>query len=439
MSSGIDESRQRIGRPIPDRATKPESNFVARHAEGPVRTALGDTRIVALVGPRQSGKTTLARRIAERDGRPFVALDDDQFRRFAQDDPVGFMRTRQTAVIDEIQRAPDLILALKKAVDEDPRPGRFLITSSVALFKGATSPDSLAGRVETIELLPFSQAEHARGDPPTFVERAFTGDFAAALTAPEHPGLTEDLIERVVAGGYPEALARHVATRRQTWLRGYARSLAERDATEIAMIGKPTEMVRLIDHMAVVASELVNMSKLGSRLGVDGKTVDRWMSLLEHMFLIRRIPAWHRSGLKRLVKTPKLTFLDSGLLATLRRTSVADVARDRRRLGPLLGCFVHAELAKAAALCEEPTAITHYRDKDGVKVDLVLARSPDEVVGIEINANATPRPEHFRGLRRLQEAAGADFRCGILLHDGDRVEPVAPQLFAMPIKVLWSS
>ncbi|MCY3838515.1 MAG: ATP-binding protein [Gammaproteobacteria bacterium] len=435
----MDENPHRIGRRMPNLAGKPENIFVARHVEGPIRTALEDTRIVALVGPRQSGKTTLARRIAERDDRLFVTLDDDQARRFAQDDPAGFMRSRQTAVIDEIQRAPDLILALKKAVDEDPRPGRFLITGSVELFKGATSPDSLAGRVETIELLPFSQAELARGDPPTFVERAFAGDFDVSLTATGHARPTANLVERVVAGGYPEALSRSVATRRQNWLRSYARALAERDATEIATIGKPAEMVRLIDHMAVVASELVNMSKLGSRLGVDGKTVDRWLSLLEHMFLIRRIPAWHRSGLKRLVKAPKLMFLDSGLLAALRRTSVADVARDRQRLGPLLECFVHAELAKAVSLCEEPTAISHYRDKDRVEVDLVLTRSPGEAVGIEIKANATARPEDFRGLRRLQEALGDDFRCGILLHDGDRVEPVAPGLFAVPIDVLWSS
>lgn len=247
------------------------------------------------------------------------------------------------------------------------------------------------------------------------------------------------MVERVVAGGYPEALSRPVATRRQTWLRGYARALAERDATEIATIGKPTQMVRLIDHMAVVASELVNMSKLGSRLGVDGKTVDRWMSLLEHMFLIRRIPAWHRSGLKRLVKAPKLMFLDSGLLAALRRTGVADVAHDRQRLGPLLECFVHAELVKAACLCEEPTGISHYRDKDRVEVDLVLTRSPGEVVGIEVKASATARPADFRGLHRLREAVGDDFRCGVVLHDGDRVEPVGPKLFAMPVDVLWSS
>ena len=178
---------------MPDRTTL-SGTFVARHAESQVRTALTDTRIVALVGPRQSGKTTLARRIAQRDDRPFITLDDDQFRRFAQDDPAGFMRGRQTAVIDEIQRAPGLILALKKAVDDDPRPGRFLITGSVELFKGAVSPDSLAGRVETVELLPFSQAEIAGVGPAgNFLKGPFAGDFPA--TASMSP--TADLIQRV--------------------------------------------------------------------------------------------------------------------------------------------------------------------------------------------------------------------------------------------------
>ena len=151
-----------------------------RHSETRVRDALTDTRIVAIVGPRQSGKTTLARRIASDDGRPFITLDDEQHRRFAEDDPIGFVRSNPVAVIDEIQRAPGLILAIKQAVDEDPRPGRYLITGSVDLFRSAISPDSLAGRVETIELLPFSQAEIAGAGAPGFLDRAFAGDFRAS-------------------------------------------------------------------------------------------------------------------------------------------------------------------------------------------------------------------------------------------------------------------
>jgi len=184
--------------------------FVARHAEAPIRAALTDTRIVAIVGPRQSGKTTLARRIANHDGRPFVTLDDEQSRRFARNDPAGFVRGLRTAAIDGIQRAPDLVLALKKSVDEDPRPGRFLITGSVDLFKGSVSPDSLAGRVETVELLPLSQAELSAVGPPGFLDRAFAGDIPGIAET----GPTVDLIERVVSGGFPEALSRPVPARR---------------------------------------------------------------------------------------------------------------------------------------------------------------------------------------------------------------------------------
>ena len=419
---------------MPNRTTS-SGTLVTRHAETQVREALDDTRIVAIVGPRQSGKTTLVRRIAGDDGRPFITLDDEQFRRFAEDDPAGFVRSQPDAAIDEIQRAPTLILALKKAVDETPRPGRYLITGSVDLFKGALSPDSLAGRVDTIELLPFSQAEIAGAGAPQFLDRAFAGDFPGiAMTGP-----TGDLVERVIAGGFPEALSRTAPARRRRWLRAYARALAERDVSEIAAVDKSVEMGRLIDHAAAASGQLLNLSALGSRLGIDARTIDRWLTLLGHMFLVRRIRAWHRNRLKRLVKTPKLHFLDSGLLAALRGTGAAEIAKDREKLGPLLECFVHAEIAKAAALSDEPTTVSHYRDKDRVEVDLVLERSPDRVVGIKVKAGATVRPRDFRGLERLRSAAGDGFACGIVLHDGDRVQQTGSGLYAMPMKMLWTA
>ena len=407
--------------------------YVPRHAEARVREALADTRIVAIVGPRQSGKTTLARRIAADDGRPFISLDDDQHRRFAADDPIGFVRGNPTAVIDEIQRAPALILAIKRTVDEDPRPGRYLITGSVDLFRAAISPDSLAGRIETIELLPFSQAEIARTGAPDFLDRAFAGNFPNLAAT----GGGIDLVRRILAGGFPEALSRAVPARRASWLRSYARSLAERDVSDIATVGKHDAMARLLDHAAVSSGQLLNMSGIGARLGVDGKTVDRWLALFEHMFLVRRVYAWHRNDLKRLVKRPKLQFLDPGLLAALRRIDTAAIAGDRRQLGPLLECFVYAELAKAASLSDDPVFFSHYRDKDQIEVDLVLERPPEAIVGIEVKAGATARPGDFKGLARLREATGRRFACGIVLHDGDRIQQAGPKLFAMPVGALW--
>ena len=419
---------------MPNETARP-GKYLPRHAEARVRVALADTRIVAIVGPRQSGKTTLARRIAHDHGRPFITLDDDQHRRFAEDDPIGFTQGNPTAVIDEIQRVPGLILAIKQRVDEDPRPGRYLITGSVDLFRGSISPDSLAGRIETVELLPFSQSEIAGAGLPGFLDRAFAGDFPKFVET----GPTSDLAERILAGGFPEALSRAVPARRRNWLLSYARSLAQRDVSDIAAIGKLDEMARLIDHAAASAGQLLNLSGLGSRLGVDSKTVDRWLNLFEHMFLVRRVRAWHRNDLKRLVRRPKLHFLDSGLLAALRRVDAATIDRDWQQVGALLECFVHSELVKAAALCEEPTALSHYRDKDRVEVDWVLERSPGKVVGVEVKAGATVRPGDFKGLARLKEAAGRRFSCGIVLHDGERVQQTYPKLFAMPISALWET
>lgn len=416
---------------MPDQPSAPK--MIKRHAEARVLDALGDTRIVALVGPRQSGKTTLARKIATDRGMNFITLDDEQFRRFAIDDPAGFMRGLDQAVIDEVQRAPGLILALKKTVDEDPRTGRFLITGSVDLFKGTISPDSLAGRVETIDLLPLSQAEIENRAPPRFLARAFDGDFPAL----EDTGRTSDLIERVLAGGYPEALTRSDPSRRRAWLTAYARALTTRDVTEISPILKTDALSRLLDHAAVASGQLVNLSELATPAGVDSKTVDRWLTLLEQMFVIRRVRAWHRNDLKRLVRAPKLHFIDPGLLAALRRIDREAIHAKRERFGPLLEGLVFSELAKQADMMPGQLLISHYRDKDKVEVDFVLER-PGNIVGVEVKAAATVKPEHFHGLKRLRDATGKAFTCGIILHDGERIQRTGDCFFAMPVSQLWA-
>ncbi len=398
-----------------------------------MRTALSDTRIVAVVGPRQSGKTTLVQRVADSVSMPFVTLDDHLSMQFAIDDPTGFVRAYPSAAIDEIQRAPGLILALKRTVDADPRPGRYIVTGSVDLFRQTVAPDSLAGRVETVQLFPFSQAEIDRAVAPSLVDRAFSADFPRF----EAVGRTDMLVERVLAGGYPEAVARKSPVRRRRWLRAYSDAVTRRDVAEVFRVWKQDQMARLVDRAAWFAGGLVNLSRISADLGVDANTVDRWLTLLEHLFLVRRIRAWHRNDLKRLVKTPKLQFLDSGLLSALRRVGAPSIARDRTKFGPVLESFVHAELVKAAGLSDDGLTVSHYRDKDGAEVDFVLERPDGLTVGIEVKATAAARPKDCRGLMRLRAACGSRFACGVLLYDGDRVQEVGPQVFVMPFKVLW--
>ena len=409
--------------------------FFPRHASASVSTALSDTRIVAVVGPRQSGKTTLVQRIGRDVNLPYVTLDDVLPRRFALDDPIGFVRAFPAATIDELQRAPELILALKRAVDEDPRPGRYIVTGSVDLVASAVSPDSLAGRVEPVALLPFSQAEISGLPIPGFLDRAFSADFPRFLTLDR----TENLVERILTGGYPEAVVRTTARRRTAWLRAYVSSLVRRDVTQTFSVSKLDQMARLVDHAAAFAGRLLNLSRLASELGIDAKTVDRWLVLLEHMFLVRRVPAWHRNDVKRLVKAPKLQFLDSGLLAAVRHVGAPAVARNRGKLGQLLECLVFSEIVKAPDFADRGIVVSHYRDKDKVEVDLVLENTDGRIVGIEVKASATVNPRDFRGLARLKAACGDGFSCGILLHDGDRVQEIEPQQFLMPIRMLWES
>ncbi len=409
-----------------------QEQILRRHAENSVRAALDDTRIVALVGPRQSGKTTLARKVAAENGMDFITLDDAQYREFANSDPTGFMRGLDRAAIDEIQRAPELILALKLAADEDPRPGRFLITGSVDLFRGAVSPDSLAGRVETIELLPFSQAEIEQEDSPQFLHRALAGDFPPLLEI----GRSEDLIERVIAGGYAEARKRNNEARRAAWLKAYARSLAEHDAVELARLSRKNGLWILLEHAAASAGQLLNLTALAAPLGVDAKTADRWLTLLEYMFVIRRTGAWHKNDRKRLIKAPKLHFLDSGLLAALRGFNLSTVREDRDKFGALLEGFVFAELAKLSGGTQAGGPINHYRDKDQIEVDFVIERN-GMILGIEAKAGMTVKPEDFRGLKRLQNLTGDAFACGIVLHDGERIQRTGDRLYAMPVSQLW--
>ena len=302
------------------------------------------------------------------------------------------------------------------------------------LFTGTIVPDSLAGRVETVELLPFSQAEAQRQKPSAFLNRACAGDFPGQ----QHTGYTENLLELILTGGYPEIFLAKSMRRKQERLLSYARILAERDLPEVMSIRKEkAAMFSLVEHAATVSGQLVNLAGLAASLKVDHKTVDRWLLLLERMFLVRRIRAWSCNQAKRLIKTPKLHFVDSGVLAALREVDEETLLADRQQLGTLLEAFVFSEIIKALPHCRHPMRISHYRDKDGYEVDFVLETHSGKTVGLEVKAAAGASLRDFRGLRRLAAAAGDRFACGIVLHDGEQVIQTGRNLFAMPVKMLW--
>jgi hypothetical protein len=403
-----------------------------RLIEPRVQEALADTPVVLVTGPRRAGKTTLVRKMADV-GRSYVTLDDQTVLEAARSDPAGFVRGVDRTIIDEIQRAPELLLAIKKSVDEDRRPGRFLLTGSANVMTLPRVADSLAGRIETIGMLPLAQAEIGR-QAPSFLGRLFDGTLQGGKDAV----VGDDLVQLVLRGGFPEALDRGTERRRQDWARAYLSSILTRDLRDIAEVERLSELPKFLRLVAEHSGQLVNFSRLAGGIGVNHRTGQRYVGLLEQVFLVATVQPWFNNALKRMVRTPKLHFLDPGLLATVRGLTFARVKGDRGTFGALLESFVFSEVLKLLAASEQHLMAYHFRDRDTREVDIVLERDDGTIAGIEVKASATVRAADFAGLRALAEACGDRFAFGVVLYDGaDRV-PFGDRLAAAPLSCLWA-
>lgn len=409
-----------------------ESDMYPRFAKARIEEALSDTRVVLISGPRQSGKTTLAMDVAG-DKTPFLTLDDTNVLRSAVDDPVGFVRGLDRAVIDEVQRVPDLLLAIKNLVDDDKTPGRFLLTGSANLMTLPKVADSLAGRMEVIRLLPLSQAEII-GVRSNFIDRAFEGSKPAA----SHMIVGSDLIETVLSGGYPEALSRKRWSRKQDWYHGYLDALVQRDVRDVAQIEQLAIMPKLLSVLAEHAGQLVNYSGIGAAVDLNHVTTQKYVGVFESLYLVHSLQPWFTNRLKRLTKSPKLHFFDAGLLAAMREISPDMVAKDKTSFGPILETFVFSELKKIASWSNQRCSFAHFRNKDKNEVDLVLENRRGEVVGVEVKASATISAADFSGMRKLADACGKKFLQGLVLYDHDKVVPFGENMFAAPLSCLWS-
>jgi uncharacterized protein len=402
-----------------------------RFGERRIRDALSDTRVVLVTGPRQSGKTTLVKRMAGADA-VYLTLDNATTLEAAQQDPVGFIRGIDRAVIDEVQRAPELLLAIKESVDTDQRPGRFLLTGSANLMRLPRVADSLAGRMEIVRLLPLAQGE-IHENKPSFLENLFQNKIAAV----RNPILGGDLVAAVLAGGYPEALRRSSWTRRQDWYGDYIQAIVQRDVRDIAQVDQISQMPRLLRVLAEHSGQLVNYSAIGNSLAMNHVTTRKYVDIFESLFLVRTLQPWFSNRLKRLTKTPKIHFLDSGLLAALRDLSPDHISSDRGRFGALLETFVFAEILKLASWADGRFEFSQFRDKQQHEVDIVIEDSRGRVTGIEIKAGATVTSSDFKGLRMLEEACGDRFVAGVVLYDHDKIVPFGQRLHAVPLSALW--
>ncbi|MGH2902075.1 MAG: ATP-binding protein [Solirubrobacteraceae bacterium] len=402
-----------------------------------VQAALADTRVVVVLGARQVGKSTLVEQIAEGEpnGRPIITLDDDARRRGAIEDPTGFVADLDTPVaIDEVQRAPGLLLAIKQSVDTDQRPGRYLLTGSANILTAPTIADALTGRAEYLRLWPFSQAE-LREVAPGLIGALFVGGPPHVLDAASG---RRAYAEMLVAGGFPEA-RRRLPDRRVPFFDSYLDTVLDRDLGSIARVHDRANVRRLLTAVAATTGSTLNLNRISRDLGISTNTVRAHVDLLETLFLVYRLPAWHSNLLSRLAKAPKLHILDSGLLTYLLSANAERAWADPQVAGALFETFVVMEIVRQASVDPDPPRAFHFRDRHGHEVDMVLERRDGTVVGIEVKAAATAGRSDFHGLRLMRERLGERFAFGALLYTGPATVPFGDRLAAIPLQALWES
>ncbi|HTR72691.1 MAG TPA: ATP-binding protein, partial [Solirubrobacteraceae bacterium] len=346
------------------------ARMLPRLVEPRVEEALGDSPVVLIHGPRQSGKTTLAQRVGARRGYVYLSLDDDVLRAAAEADPVRFVADLPSRVtLDEVQRVPRLFTALKVAVDRDRQPGRFLLTGSANVLLLPKLADSLAGRMALVRLLPFAQCE-IEERRAAFLDQLFDGAFKTRRAERLGPRLAE----RIVAGGYPAALARPTPRRTAAWYRDYVETMVQRDVRGLARIASLDALPRLLALAAGQTARLLNVTDLAGPFQLSRPTIRDYVTLLEQVFLVEELPPWHSNRLSRLVKTPKLHVGDAGLAATLLGLDAGSLYEDRGTFGQLVETFVYQELRRQTTGGEGEIRFHHFRDKDGYEVDVVLER-----------------------------------------------------------------
>lgn len=410
-----------------------------RFAKSLVDETLQDTPITVIQGARQVGKSTLARAVTNERPSLMLSLDTAAVYQAAKADPDAFVRqTNDLLVIDEVQRVPELVLAMKDAVEEDRRPGRFLITGSANILELPGAQESLAGRAETVLLYGLSRGE-LEGHQEDFVDRLIAGD-SQALRKRSSDLERIDYLDMICAGSYPEPLGR-TGRRRSAWFDNYLNRITSRDARDISHLQHIDRLPALVRLLAANnAGELVK-TRLASDAGIPAGNVDGYVGLLETLYLVHVIPAWGNNLTRRVVNRPKAALLDTGLaarLANITPEAMAPGEPGSDLAGGLFEAFVAAEIRRQLVWAETDALLFHFRDRNGLEVDLVLEDSHRKVAGIEVKASRTVGASEFRGLAALRDKLGERFRLGVLLYSGSQPLPFGDRLWALPLSSLWT-
>jgi uncharacterized protein len=409
--------------------------LIDRHIRPAVSEALTEARAVCLLGARQAGKSTLARAIAEHEHpAEYLTLDDEGTRRAAREDPTGFIAgVSGAAVIDEVQRAPDLMLAIKERLDTNNARGQFLLAGSANILTLPNIADALPGRVDYIHLWPFSQGE-LTGRRESFIDRLFAGEVPRVDDGEVGRGAYS---ERIVAGGFPDAQGRS-ARGRARFFTSYVATILGRDLQDVASVRDTNSIERLLRIVAARSATLVSSRAVAGELGVDHKTVTAQTRILEDLFLVWRLQPWHVNLGSRQVKTSKLYMTDTGLLTHLINVNAERIAKSATLAGSIFETFATMELARQCDWAESPASLFHYRDKQQREVDVVLELGSGEVAGVEVKTAAGVSPKDFAGLRHLRDKLGANFKAGVVLYTGKRTLSFGDRLFAVPLCGLWA-
>jgi uncharacterized protein len=410
--------------------------LIYRNITANLLEALSDTPVVMVTGARQSGKSTLVQS-NELEGRQYLTFDDVGVLAAAKADPIGFLAGLGPKVtLDEIQHVPELFQSIKLAVDRDRQPGRFLLTGSANVMVLPNLSESLSGRMELLTLWPFSLGE-IQGNRETFIDNLFSSKPIWPALKKGASSKRSAIVELMLAGGYPSALARQSRGRRRAWFESYLTTILQRDVRDLSNINDLSAVPRLLSVVAGRAGGLLNYADLSRTLGLPQTTLKRYFALLEMTFLVQLLRPWSGNLGQRSIRTPKVYLNDTGLLAHLLALGPERLETDPSLAGGLAENFAMMELVKQSAWSETRPKIFFWRTASGREVDIVLEDNAGRIVGLEVKAAATLNPNDTAGLRALAAEVGKKWIRGIVLYTGLEVIPFASNLHGVPLPALW--